>query len=252
MRKIYIFLITFFITVSNFGQYTINEIFFGTGTGFTGQFVEINGPAPSIIPVGWSLEYYNFLGNHISSQSISGEAMPGVIIDGKSLLVVQPSQFGLLVTAIALVGPSFIQFLNQGTNTIIANNGPIAGEESTLIGSLDLNSGISYQYTDNGWVKLSPPSPGSLNDDQTTLPVRQNEIEDFAMYPNPVSNGELYLTSRDRAEKQVEIYALTGQQVYSKKVGVKETMNISSLTSGMYIVRIEEEGKIATRKLVIN
>ena len=72
------------------------------------------------------------------------------------------------------------------------------------------------------------------------------------MYPNPVSNGMLYMSSSINFNKNVEIYALTGQRVYSKNIQTQEPLNISNLNRGIYIVRIEEEGKIATRKLVVN
>jgi len=88
--------------------------------------------------------------------------------------------------------------------------------------------------------------------DSSVLSVVKNEIENFALYPNPVSNGSLFMNSKNSNDKQVAIYTLTGKQVYSKKVIPKETMNISNLTKGIYLVKITEEGKIATRKLVVN
>lgn len=86
----------------------------------------------------------------------------------------------------------------------------------------------------------------------TVLSVVKNQIENFAMYPNPVSNGMLYMSSSINFNKNVEIYALTGQRVYSKNIQTQEPLNISNLNRGIYIVRIDEEGKIATRKLVVN
>jgi len=52
--------------------------------------------------------------------------------------------------------------------------------------------------------------------------------------------------------KEVAIYALTGQQVYRKNLQNKEPMDIANLNKGIYLVKIKEEGKIATRKLVVN
>ncbi len=86
----------------------------------------------------------------------------------------------------------------------------------------------------------------------TVLSVVKNQIDNFAMYPNPVSNGLLYMSSSVNLNKNVEIYALTGQRVFSKNVQAQEPLNISNLNRGIYLVRIEEEGKIATRKLVVN
>ena len=62
----------------------------------------------------------------------------------------------------------------------------------------------------------------------------------------------LYMSSSNNVNKQVAIYAINGQQVYSKNLQFEEKMNISTLNRGIYFVKIEEEGKIATRKLVVN
>ncbi|UMB52853.1 lamin tail domain-containing protein [Lutibacter sp. A64] len=93
-------------------------------------------------------------------------------------------------------------------------------------------------------------TPGTENN--FTLSVVKNQIENFAMYPNPVSNGKLYMASNNKLTRNVTIYTLTGQQVYSKNLQTKEYLNISNLNKGIYIVKIEEGGKIATRKLVVN
>ncbi|REE83577.1 putative secreted protein (Por secretion system target) [Lutibacter oceani] len=93
-------------------------------------------------------------------------------------------------------------------------------------------------------------TPGANND--FGLAVVKNEIENFSMYPNPVSNGVLYISSNNNLNKQVEIYNLTGQQVYNTKLELKKIINISDLNRGIYFVRVEEGGKIATRKLIVN
>ena len=93
-------------------------------------------------------------------------------------------------------------------------------------------------------------TPGTENN--FTLSVVKNQIENFAMYPNPVSNGMLYMSSKSNLNKQVTIYALTGQQVCNKNIQTKDQIDISNLNKGIYIVKIEEDGKIATRKLVVN
>lgn len=86
----------------------------------------------------------------------------------------------------------------------------------------------------------------------SVLSVVKNQIENFVMYPNPVSNGVLYMSSSISLNKNVEIYSLTGQRVYSKNVQAQEPINILNLNKGIYLVKIEEAGKIATRKLVVN
>lgn len=82
------------------------------------------------------------------------------------------------------------------------------------------------------------------------LGVKQNSISGLNVYPNPVTNGNLFITSNSNANKIVSIYDVLGKQVIKATV-TNQAVNVSSLNSGVYIVKITEEGKTATRKLVI-
>lgn len=86
----------------------------------------------------------------------------------------------------------------------------------------------------------------------STLSVFKNQIENFKMYPNPVVNGYLFFSSRNNMNKQIQIYLLSGQQVYSKNLELEEKLDVSNLNKGIYLIRIEEESKITTRKLIVN
>lgn len=74
-------------------------------------------------------------------------------------------------------------------------------------------------------------------------------ISGLSIYPNPAKNL-LNITSDSIETKQVEIYNILGKSVLSTKV-TNAPINVSTLTSGVYIVKITEDGKTATRKLVI-
>jgi len=76
-----------------------------------------------------------------------------------------------------------------------------------------------------------------------------NSIEGLKVYPNPVVDGKLYINSTANASKEVVIYDVLGKQVV--KTTTENAVNVSNLKGGVYIVKITEEGKTATRKLVI-
>jgi len=76
------------------------------------------------------------------------------------------------------------------------------------------------------------------------------EIKDFKMYPNPVTNGILRINTLDNAQKSIQIFDILGKKVFSKRM-ISEELNISKLNSGVYILKVFESGKTATRKLVI-
>ncbi|MDJ0646824.1 MAG: T9SS type A sorting domain-containing protein [Flavobacteriaceae bacterium] len=78
------------------------------------------------------------------------------------------------------------------------------------------------------------------------------EIEGFKMYPNPIVNGILFITSFEDQLKEVEIYDILGKRVFSRTLlKGKSRLNISTLKSGVYIIRVRENNKTATRKLVV-
>lgn len=91
------------------------------------------------------------------------------------------------------------------------------------------------------WAEVTPPATASLND---------NNINGLTMYPNPLKGNTLYLTSTANAEMSVQIFDILGKEVVNSNV-INNTVNVSSLNSGVYIVKVTEEGKTATRKLVI-
>ncbi|MDV7186496.1 T9SS type A sorting domain-containing protein [Lutibacter sp. TH_r2] len=93
---------------------------------------------------------------------------------------------------------------------------------------------------------------GSLSPENTaTAGISDNNIENFGVYPNPVANGEFRITTASSVDKQVSIFNMLGKQVYSKTVKANQTINVANLTTGIYFVNVLEEGKTATKKLVI-
>jgi hypothetical protein len=77
-----------------------------------------------------------------------------------------------------------------------------------------------------------------------------DNINGLTMYPNPVSGNTLYLTSTANAAMSVQIFDLLGKEVLKATV-VNNAVNVSGLNAGVYMVKVTEEGKTATRKLVI-
>lgn len=82
------------------------------------------------------------------------------------------------------------------------------------------------------------------------LAVSQNAIKGLTIYPNPATQGVLYVETTANAEKTIAIYDILGKNVLNTTTSNNE-LNISTLKGGVYIVKITEEGKTDTRKLVI-
>ena len=85
----------------------------------------------------------------------------------------------------------------------------------------------------------------------STAAVIENQIEGFAVYPNPVINAKFAINTKGNTTKQVSIYSLIGKEVYRKTIQPFETVNVPNLNSGIYMLRVIEDGKTSTRKLVV-
>ena len=75
-------------------------------------------------------------------------------------------------------------------------------------------------------------------------------IEGLNLYPNPVSNGKVFITSKNDLDKDIIIFDVLGKKVLQTSLSSRE-LNISSLSPGVYIIKIEEGDASATRKLIV-
>ncbi|GAB1855212.1 T9SS type A sorting domain-containing protein [Flavobacteriaceae bacterium MHTCC 0001] len=89
---------------------------------------------------------------------------------------------------------------------------------------------------------------------QTSFSSTENKgkIEGLSVYPNPVSNTTttIYITSNSKDVKVVSVFNVLGKPVISR-VSTLKAVDISSLNSGVYILKITESGTTETRKLVV-
>lgn len=76
------------------------------------------------------------------------------------------------------------------------------------------------------------------------------EIEGFNMYPNPVSTGKVYISTTNNDAKEVLIYDVLGTLVLKTTILGKE-LHVADLDAGVYVLRVFEKDKVATRKLII-
>ncbi|WP_456378613.1 T9SS type A sorting domain-containing protein [Lutibacter sp.] len=146
-------------------------------------------------------------------------------------------------------GTTFVEFYTSGS----PDGGEYSGVRTGLINFSDylaeIGNSANWTIENTDGELLLPLNTTVFT--TSTASVVKNQIEGFSLYPNPVTNGKLYIKSNSMVTKNVEIYSMLGQQVYTKSVQPNEIIDVASLNRGIYMVRIEENGKIATRKLVI-
>lgn len=95
-----------------------------------------------------------------------------------------------------------------------------------------------------GFVNLGAQSTGC------SLSLDDNELNSTSFYPNP-SNGKITIKSQIAEDAEITIYSILGKQVYSKTKSLNSELDLTDLKSGIYLARIEIDGKQATKRLII-
>lgn len=70
------------------------------------------------------------------------------------------------------------------------------------------------------------------------------------MYPNPYTEGTLYIKSHNDAPMKARLVDLTGRTILETEVQDGQ-INLPAQTAGLYLLRLEQAGKVAIKKLVI-
>lgn len=108
----------------------------------------------------------------------------------------------------------------------------------------------NYFYSIILMVFFCTLSVNAQENKQHTNPNAPSVIEGLNLYPNPVSNGRVSISTKNDGEKEIIIFDLLGKKVLQTLLNSRE-LNISNLTPGVYIIKINEENATATRKLIV-
>ncbi len=164
----------------------------------------------------------------------------------------------------------------QGAPVRTENWGPLTGALITSCLPNGTNDGYNLTYTLNGtpgyatnyswngtgvyifdYVTPSGTTTTSYNGFlQCTLLANilnnTNESEDIFIYPNPTNrNFSIQMSeAQQKSVKQISIYSLSGNQVYSK-TEYEEKMDFSNLHKGIYIVKINFDKSEFIKKVII-
>ncbi|GGD06211.1 glycosyl hydrolase family protein [Hyunsoonleella pacifica] len=79
------------------------------------------------------------------------------------------------------------------------------------------------------------------------LSVNKNELNPFKIFPNPASDT-LHVESTQKVDK-IEIYTLLGNKVITQKESI-DSIEISNLSKGVYLIFIYSKNKITAKKLL--
>lgn len=143
-----------------------------------------------------------------------------------------------------------IFFVTSDANTTTSN---VSEGNNVTVASPNLTTAITFRVY--GWNAESTTGTFSIDDfiisgNVSTLSTKINAVQGLKIYPNPSKDGKLFITSDLNENISVTIFDLLGKQVLKTNVS-SDAINISSLNSGAYFVKVTENGKTATRKLLV-
>ena len=95
-------------------------------------------------------------------------------------------------------------------------------------------------------------TPGSQNDNSNTLSISSfnEQSKRFIISPNPANTGFITVTTTSNSIIEINIFNILGKQLVSETMD-NNSINISHLSPGIYIVQLDQNNASITQKLVI-
>ncbi|WP_223032641.1 T9SS type A sorting domain-containing protein [Hanstruepera marina] len=195
-----------------------------------------------------SLQIINIFGTAITSLDVSTNS---------GLTQLQARNAG--ITSLDLSSNTLISSVDVRNNALTSldvRNGNMAS--SITYFNSDLNPNLTCIFVEDSsdgalgsWIVDAGSTFVETEGECATLSRESNSISQFNVYPNPATTQ---ITVASTASKgQIQIFNITGKRVLSKDLSLGDNrLNVSSLVSGVYLARINANGKTETKKLIIN
>ena len=143
---------------------------------------------------------------------------------------------------------------NGGDDVIIKNTAGVVVVTVTYSGATDQSICRDPDFTGEFVGHLSHStnarvfSPGLTNDTPLSINNYQNNL--FVMYPNPSNTGFVNIKSNQMGAVQAQVFDMLGKQMINTTV-VNERLEMSSLNAGIYIVKLTQNDRTTTKKLIL-
>jgi hypothetical protein len=83
-----------------------------------------------------------------------------------------------------------------------------------------------------------------------TLGVNDVQSLEMNIYPNPVNGNFVTIQTPVNGMKYVEVFDITGKRLINTSLSA-DTLEVSSLSAGMYLIKVTVEGQSKTSKLIV-
>lgn len=146
--------------------------------------------------------------------------------------------------------PGFI----DGRDAILAadeaNNG---GANKCLIWTVFANRGLGYSATQGESNSIADQTAAFDLPPDCLAGTTGFEGSSFQIYPNPTHGIVNISSSKINGEVYISLFDINGRKVLNKKVDMsgQATINVSNLSTGIYVMQLISDGKTQTEKLIV-
>ena len=109
------------------------------------------------------------------------------------------------------------------------------------------NDGQEWQYLEGAAVNYLPLT---IVNGKLGIEDLKNEKNEFLIYPNPVKNILYIKSDSEQQIKSISIFDLSGKEVLRSNIDSSNGVNVSSLSSGAYIINIQMSKEIMKYKFI--
>ncbi|MEM6719924.1 MAG: T9SS type A sorting domain-containing protein [Bacteroidota bacterium] len=207
-----------------------------------------------ILPDGVTASITSSLGGAASATFFDGGAVGQAANDGYLITETLGSPASLAAPSTGTTSNIVTIQINgvptSGTMYILENNSALA---STVV---PLKSFMQADMVDNGmaeFINVVDPNAAAVSGmssfDFSTLSVEEpNELAELSIYPNPVKDI-IHINNTSTEIIKAEILNVNGQLVLSQENNLT-TINVNSLPSGMYMLKVYSEKAKKTIKII--
>ncbi len=150
--------------------------------------------------------------------------------------------------------------ISLGLDTVLSSGNPVLLDAGTgfvsylwsnSVTTQTMSAAVSGNYcvtvTDANGCTTSDCSFIDIN-----VGINDIRISSASIYPNPAKGYVTVELQKDGIENNLEVLDMTGKVVFAKSIAKKEMINLTSLSKGIYIIRINNQYQSSAQRIVID
>ncbi|QNM86172.1 S8 family serine peptidase [Polaribacter pectinis] len=226
------------------------------------KYISAPADATSVITVGAVDASGNIAGFSSYGPSSDGRIKPEILAQGQNPALINHTTGEVVTTSsgTSFSGPiiaGLIACLNQQLPAFIKSSGKKSSDTNY---HTNLKRGV-YESADKYSNPLEQHGYGIPNFEVAQqiyfslypASVNDNLLSDFSIYPNPVNNSFIIDSKNLNIEEfNIQIYTILGKKVVEKSKIFTNTIDVSYLESGIYLLKIQKGNQHKTLKLIKN